>query len=272
MGSTDAGIDLPRLKLERGGKGPPVVLVHGFTQTGASFRRVAELLADRTEVLTPDLPGHGGSPPATGDLETAASQLGAACGRGAYVGYSLGGRVCLHLALARPDLVERLVLVSTTAGIEDIEDRQARVAADEALADRIDDGDDEGIPSFIDEWLSGPLFRHLSEEAADRPSRLSNTAPGLAGSLRRHGTGTQMPLWERLRELTVPVLVVAGEEDPRFLGIGQRIAAAIGPNALFVLVPGAGHGVPFEQPVAFAGMVADFAAGETGPGTSSGPG
>lgn len=245
------------------------MLVHGFTQTGASWRRIADALGESYEVLTPDLPGHGSSAAPSGDLAAAASELGEACGEATYVGYSLGGRICLHLALARPALVDRLVLVSTTAGIDDADEREERVAADEALALRIEQGGDAAIAEFLDEWLSGPLFSALDEEAADRAARLENTAAGLASSLRHHGTGTQLPLWERLGELTMPVLVVAGEQDEKFLAAGQRLAAAIGPSALFILVPGAGHAVPFEQPEAFARLLADFAAGDAGPAASA---
>ncbi|MHB8436326.1 MAG: alpha/beta fold hydrolase [Acidimicrobiales bacterium] len=242
-----------------------MVLVHGFTQTGASWRPIANLLSDSHEVLMPDLPGHGSSPIAAGTLDMAAAQLGEACGKGTYVGYSLGGRTCLHLALDRSDLVERLVLVSTTAGIEDAEEREARLESDGAMAARIEQGGAEGLVTFVDEWLASPLFAHLSEEQADRAARTSNTPEGLASSLRHHGTGAQLPLWETVRELTMPVLVIAGEDDPKFVEIGERLADAIGANALFLLVPRTGHAVPFEQPDAFARLIAEFIAGKVGP-------
>lgn len=243
----------------RVGAGPAVALVHGFTQTGASWARVAERLAGEFEVLTPDLPGHGASPPATGDLYEAARSLGRTCGEAVYVGYSFGGRVCLHLALARPDLVRALVLVSTTAGIDDLDERAARRHADDALAARIEERGDEGLDAFLDEWLAGPLFAHLDEKAADRAARRANRAAGLAGSLRAHGTGAQLPLWERLGEIEVPVLVLAGSEDAKFCDLGRRLAAAVGSGATFVLVPGAGHALAFEEPEGFAQVVADFA-------------
>ena len=237
---------------------PRVVLAHGFTQSGASWRPVAAALSKDYEVVAPDLPGHGASPPATGDLSTAARQLADACGRATYVGYSMGGRICLHLALFMPQHVERLVLVSATAGIEDVDEREARRAADEQLAERIEEGGNEGVAGFIEEWLAGPLFADLDAKAADRASRLSNTATGLAGSLRHHGTGSQEPLWEQLGALEMPVLVVAGGRDAKFVDLGDRLAAAIGPNARFVAVEGAGHAVCFEQPERFALLLEAF--------------
>ncbi len=262
MTHSTPGSTLPALAVTRIGTGPAVVLVHGFTQSAASWSRVAGVLsASGLEVLMPDLPGHGASPPADGDLWAAAEQLGRSCGRAVYVGYSLGGRVCLHLALGRPDLVAGLVLVSTTAGIEDADERDERRACDAALADRIEEGGDDGLPGFLDEWLAQPLFAALGESAADRPARLLNSAGGLAGSLRAHGTGTQLPLWERVHELEMPVTVVAGSEDAKFADLGARLAMAVGANASFVLVPGAGHAAPFEQPEAFARLVADLSTG-----------
>ena len=249
------------LHVTRIGKGPRIVLVHGFTQSSASWKGIAEALSDDFLVLSPDVPGHGASPIAVGDISRAADSLGQSCAKGTYVGYSAGGRMCLHLALRRPILVDRLVLVSTTAGIEDVEDRAARRHDDDALAYRIASGGDAGVPSFVEEWLATPLFKHLSADQADRPSRLVNTAAGLASSLRNHGTGTQLPMWEQVRALEMPVLVVAGERDAKFVALGERLAAAIGENAMFLLVPGAGHAVPFEQPDAFATLVKSFATG-----------
>jgi 2-succinyl-6-hydroxy-2,4-cyclohexadiene-1-carboxylate synthase len=260
-----------RLHAPRRGSGPRIVLVHGFTQSAASFEPVARALAGSHEVVTPDLPGHGRSPAAAGGLESAAAELASSCGRATYVGYSLGGRVCLQLALDHPDVVERLVLVSTTAGIEDLDERAERAGEDEQLARRIEEGGDRNLPAFLDEWLAGPLFAHLSDEAAGRPARLVNTAAGLASSLRAHGTGAMLPLWERLGELGMPVVVVAGADDAKFASLARRLAAATRSSSL-VLVPGAGHAVPFEQPEAFARLVAGVIAGAPPPAGEPGGG
>src|SRR5690606_23536537 len=117
--------------------------------------------------------------------------LGDAAGPATYVGYSMGGRLALHLALARPDLVRRLVLIGATGGIDDEDDRAARRAADERLAAHLEQ---VGVATFVDEWLAQPLFAGLSPTAAARDERLANTAEGLASSLRLAGTGTQEPL------------------------------------------------------------------------------
>ena len=161
-------------------------------------------------------------------------------------GYSMGGRAALLAALASPGRVTHLALISTTAGIEDEAERAARVAADAALADRIEK---VGVEAFAQEWGSGPLFAAQAEEvaAAALQDRRRNTAEGLAASLRGAGTGKMGSLWRGLGALTMPVLVLTGERDDKFTALGARLAAAI-PEAEHVVVPGAGHQLPLEAP------------------------
>jgi 2-succinyl-6-hydroxy-2,4-cyclohexadiene-1-carboxylate synthase len=243
------------LHAEQVGAGPRVVLVHGFTQTGRSWARVGADLARDHEVVTVDAPGHAGSGVVVADLPSGAALLGAAGGEAVYVGYSMGGRLALHLALARPDLVEGLVLLGATAGIEAEGERRVRRAADEALAADLERG---GLDVFLDWWLAQPLFTSLPRAAADVDDRRRNTVAGLASSLRLAGTGTQEPLWDRLGMLTMPVLVLAGERDERFSALGRRIAHTIGSNAVFALVPGAGHAAHLEEPEAFLRVLRDW--------------
>ena len=234
---------------------PRLALLHGFTQTGRSWRPILPALAQHFEVLTPDLPGHGARSEVQADLWEAARLVAEECGRAAYVGYSMGGRVALHLGLAHPDLVERLVLVSTTGGIEDHAQRAARRREDDALARSIET---DGVDAFLERWLAQPVFAGLPAHAADLDARRENTAQGLAGALRLMGTGTQEPLWRRLDELTMPVLVVAGERDERFAEQALHLGGWIGPTAELVLVPEAGHACHLERPHAFLELLLPF--------------
>ncbi len=235
----------------RRGAGRRLVLVHGFTQTHASWTGVAEDLATDHEVVAVDLPGHGGSGALRADLWRSADLVGEAGGAATYVGYSLGARTCLHLALRRPDLVERLVLLGGTAGIDDTAARDERRRADDDLASSIER---DGVDAFLDRWLALPLFAGLPAEqrsGAAFDERRANTAAGLAASLRDAGTGTQAPLWDRLGELRAPVLVLAGSRDEKFTTLGRRLAAGVGPGSRFEAVPGAGHAAHLERPAAF---------------------
>jgi 2-succinyl-6-hydroxy-2,4-cyclohexadiene-1-carboxylate synthase len=232
------------------------VLAHGFTQTARSWSTFAGLLRDElpgAETIAIDLPGHGTAPPPSdADLWESAARLVDAGGTATYVGYSMGGRVSLHAALAHPAHVRALVLIGATAGIDDPHERQARRAADDRLADHIEE---VGVDAFIDEWLANPLFAGLTEQTAMRDDRLRNTAGGLAASLRATGTGTQVPLWDRLGEIDVPVLVLAGEHDEKFRAIGERMAGLL-TNSTIGVIAHAGHSVHLEQPEATAAAVA----------------
>jgi 2-succinyl-6-hydroxy-2,4-cyclohexadiene-1-carboxylate synthase len=253
---------------ERHGEGSQVTLVHGFTQTGRSWRPVVERLAPLHAFTVVDLPGHGHSSAVAEGLWDGAADIGRTGRRGTYVGYSLGGRFCLLLALAHPELVDALVLVSATAGIDTEAGRQERRAADEALAERIET---EGVAPFLEGWLAGPLFAHLSPEQAGLDDRRDNTAEGLASSLRLAGTGQQESLWDRVGGLEMPVLVIAGERDEKFAAIGRRLAVAIGTNAELVVIPGAGHACHLERPDAFCLTLADFLADTTPPAREARP-
>jgi 2-succinyl-6-hydroxy-2,4-cyclohexadiene-1-carboxylate synthase len=240
------------LHVERRGAGPRLALVHGFTQTGRSWGRVADDLVTDHEVLLPDAPGHGGSADVRADLATGGDLLVEAVGPATYVGYSMGGRLCLHAALAHPRQVRALVLLGATAGLDDPADRAARQAQDRATSARIAE---VGLESFLEEWISQPLFAGVPRAAADLADRRRNTIAGLRSSLELAGTGAQEPLWDQVGELAMPVLVVAGAEDAKFRVLGERLARSIGANATLATVPDAGHAAHLEQPAAFLAIL-----------------
>jgi 2-succinyl-6-hydroxy-2,4-cyclohexadiene-1-carboxylate synthase len=179
--------------------------------------------------------------------------LAAAPGRFALCGYSMGGRIAQHVALAAPERIERLVLVATTAGIEDPAERAARRAADEQLAAFAEAAT---IEAFADRWAAQPLFAGTPPEAARiwREDILRNDPRALAAVLRGLGTGAMASLWSRLNELEMPTTVLAGARDTKFTALGERMAAAL-PEAELVIVPRAGHGLPRETPEAVAGAL-----------------
>jgi 2-succinyl-6-hydroxy-2,4-cyclohexadiene-1-carboxylate synthase len=233
-----------------------IVLLHGFAGTGRMWEPVITGLDGAPYLpLAPDLRGHGS---ASGRrpidfAACAADVLALVDGPFALCGYSLGGRVALHVALAAPDRVTRLVLVATTAGIEDPDERAARRRADDTLAEEIAAGT---IDDFVARWSAQPLF------AGDPPAAVAaweadqrrNDPAGLAAALRGIGTGAMVPLWDRLGTLTMPADVLAGERDAKFRTLGERLAAAL-PHAALTVVPGAGHGLPREAPDAVAAAI-----------------
>ena len=232
-----------------------MVFVHGFTQTGQSWLPIAEQFTGTHEVVLVDAPGHGHSAHVSADLLHGADLLAATAGPADYIGYSMGGRLCLHLAISHPEAVRSLLLLGATPGIVDDSERAARAAADEALAV---DLETVGLEAFITKWLAQPLFVTLPSTAAGLADRLNNTVSGLASSLRLAGTGSQLPQWSRLSSITAPVLVLAGEFDQKFTSIAHDIVAAIGDNARFESILGAGHAAHLEQPGAVATASREF--------------
>jgi 2-succinyl-6-hydroxy-2,4-cyclohexadiene-1-carboxylate synthase len=234
-----------------------IVFVHGFTQTCNSWKCIAEWFVTRGhECIVVDLPGHGESAAVRADLRRTADMLAAAGGRAMYVGYSLGGRACLHLALMYPHLVTRLVLLGANPGIDDDDERAQRRLADDQLATHLHE---VGVDAFLREWTGQPLFGGLALSPTELADRLRNTVDGLAGSLRMAGTGAQGSLWPRLRELNMPVLAIAGAEDHKFAAIARQIADAV-PRGTCTLIPGAAHAVHLQQPELVIAAIDEVAA------------
>jgi 2-succinyl-6-hydroxy-2,4-cyclohexadiene-1-carboxylate synthase len=234
-----------------------VVLLHGFAGTGRAWGPVVERLdPERYTALAPDLRGHGGARDARpiGFDAVVDDVLAAAPARFALCGYSMGGRIALHVALAAPERVERLILVATTAGIEDEAERAARREADERLASFAESAT---IEQFADRWAAQPLFADTPPEAARiwREDLVRNDPRALAAALRGLGAGAMAPVWDRLPELTTPATVLAGQRDARYVAIAERLVERL-PDAELVVVPGAGHGLPREAPEAIAAAIA----------------
>jgi 2-succinyl-6-hydroxy-2,4-cyclohexadiene-1-carboxylate synthase len=214
-----------------------MVLVPGFTQGAASWDPVCKRLADDLDVDAIDVP--------TGlDFVATAAALADSGGRAIYVGYSMGGRLCLRIAVDHPELVRALVVISSSPGIADPAERANRRATDEQLAVEIER---DGVDAFLERWLAQPLFASLPRRAADIDSRRqAHSVASLTHALRALGQGSQEPLWDRLAELTMPFVPVAGRLDEKYVAIAARMAEATGSHP--VLVAGAGHAVHLEQP------------------------
>ena len=248
---------------------PAVLLLHGFMGSSEDWRGVAPSIEDRAFALTVDLPGHGASlglPPEIYTIEGAARALlgildEMGLERASIVGYSMGGRLALYLALRYPERCAGLFLESASPGLRSAEERTVRRAADEEKALRLESGDFE---AFLRDWYRQPLFSSLTrDEGSLRRTvevRLRNDPVELARSLRGMGTGVQPSLWEELAGLQVPMLAVAGEFDEKFVGISHQMAA-LGPLVRTAIVPGAGHSVHAEAPEAYARLLKEFFSG-----------
>ena len=251
----------------------PVVLLHGFTGSAETMSGLAEGLSDAYRVLAVDLPGHGKTEMPQSALRyfsmestvsclwDALDELGAE--RANLVGYSMGGRVALSAAVARPKRAASVVCLGASPGIADPIERSERKEADKALASSILS---DGVKQFVDTWLAQPLFASLASRLspadfqASRRQRLANTAEGLAFSLRGIGTGSMKPLHDALAGAEFPCLWVAGAEDAKFTAIAEEMSATM-PNGRCALVSDAGHSVHLENPAATLSAIGDFLSG-----------
>ncbi|GAB4516764.1 MAG: 2-succinyl-6-hydroxy-2,4-cyclohexadiene-1-carboxy late synthase [Anaerolineae bacterium] len=254
-------------QLSVSGSGTPLVLLHGFTGRGANWQPVMPTLAQAHTVITVDLLGHGETsapddpqryrmPEAAHDLAVLFKALSATPVH--LLGYSMGGRLALYTALHYPELIASLILESASPGLRTEGEREARRESDHALAAFIER---EGVPAFVDRWEALPLFatqRALPEarQKALRAQRLQNRAHGLANSLRGMGTGEQPPLWDALSQLTMPVTLITGEQDTKFVQIAREMQSHLR-EAEHVIIPEAGHTTHLEQPALFVKAVED---------------
>ena len=260
-----------RLSYFVSGEGTPVTLLHGFTQNGRSWLEIISRMPQGWMWIVPDLRGHGETrtraealctmDACTRDLEMLWDHLGVT--RTHLAGYSMGGRLALHVAARRPERILSLLTIGAHAGLEE-EARAGRRLGDDALAHRIEN---DGLEAFIKYWSGLPLFAGLERRgpafvAQVRAERMTNHVAGLACSLRGMGAGSMDPLWDDLAHVTFPCTFVAGQLDHGYVSSARRLAATV-PNGRVEVVSRAGHTVHQERPEAFARILADHLATAT---------
>ena len=238
-----------------------VTLLHGFTLAGASWDELTAKMPSGWKWITPDLRGHGTATIAPATMEACAADLVAlwdslGVERSHVVGYSMGGRLALHVAVRLPERTGSLFTIGAHAGLG-AEARAARREADEALARRIEA---EGVESFVRYWEALPMFGGIArrgprELAWLHAMRVANTQQGLAASLRGMGAGAMDPLWNELESVACPTSFVAGEQDQTFVAHARRLSESV-PGSRLEIVADSGHSVQFEQPDAIVSILA----------------
>ncbi len=263
----DVGDEL-RLHVVVAGQGPAVVLLHGFTGSVRTWTPLSSRLANACTTIAIDLPGHGASTAPVDPSRYALTRFADDVCRvldvldvplATILGYSMGGRAALQIGLRYPARVKALVLESTSPGMLDVDERAARVGTDNELAMAIER---HGIPAFVDRWERLPLWESqtsLSDavRAGLRAQRLENDARGLANSLRGAGAGIDTPVVDRLAALRVPVLLLAGALDTKYVTLARLMERRL-PEARLAIVAGSGHAVHLERPEEFAREVEQF--------------
>ena len=224
-----------------------MVLVPGFSQPASAWDDVLAALHPSIDASAIDVPDDR-------DFAATAEAIGTLGGAGIYVGYSMGGRLALRLALDRPELVAGLVLVSASPGISDPTARAARAEADARLASEVERA---GVAAFLERWLAQPLFAGLTDDQAGIAARVAGTTvERLAHQLTVLGQGTMPSTWDRLAELSMPTRLVTGALDAKYGEIASEMRVR-SPRLEHVILPG-GHAVLLEQPFALADCLTVF--------------
>ena len=242
-----------------------VLLLHGFTGSHLTWNRLCDALEGDYFFVIPDLPGHGNSFSKAGmgvsQISDALLDLLDDLGveKTALLGYSMGGRIALDFAMKYPDRLVCLILESTSPGIQDQNEREARKLKDETLAEEIERN---GLTWFVDKWENQELFATQLdldpyERQKIRNERLGNSASGLAASLQSAGTGSMRPLWSQLAELRTPVLLIVGEKDEKYSAAAKKMMGLMS-DCMIKIIKNAGHATHLENHQEFEETVKQF--------------
>jgi 2-succinyl-6-hydroxy-2,4-cyclohexadiene-1-carboxylate synthase len=219
---------------------PNVVFLPGFMQHADAWSPVAAVVGERYPSKIVDF--------STWTFEGRLAEIRAATTAGdVLVGYSMGGRLALHAALREPERYGGLGMVGVSAGIEDPAELRGRKDSDDELAAWVDA---HSIDEVVARWEDNLVFDSQSAElvAAQRPGRLAHSPADLAQLLRSAGQGALAPVWDRLGELRMPVLALAGEHDGKYREAAQRMRASAEAQIEAGVIPGAGHAAHLERP------------------------
>lgn len=252
----------------------PVVFLHGFMGRGQDWLPSAKALADSAYSIMPDLPGHAQNTiyqmdqPLSFDMlaEELANLLDhLELNTVNLVGYSMGGRLALFFGLRFPERVQRLVLESASAGIALEKECVERQIVDDQRAEQILA---YGMQMFVDAWYQMPLFASLSKKRRllerIKQTRYKNDPTWIAKVIRDLSPGLQPQVLDQLQSLKMPVLLMAGELDPKYTRIMKAMGESIS-GAQVITITGSGHNCHAEKPdkvvqhlAAFIGIAADY--------------
>lgn len=246
-----------------------ILFLHGFMGDRQEFGWVASALSPAFQILCLDLPGHGDTQVKNVSsynlFQTASLVIGLLdeldIHRCFLVGYSMGGRLALYLALKFPDRFIKVLLESASPGLKTVAERQDRQVRDERLARELETLE---LADFLQKWYAQPMFavtRRSPRFAELLGRRLQNRPVELARSLRYLGTGSQPSLWNELVNGAVPLVLMVGELDQKFVQINQemqRICQGANAPAQLQIVPGCGHTIHFENASEFLQRLQEF--------------
>ncbi|MGF1589848.1 MAG: 2-succinyl-6-hydroxy-2,4-cyclohexadiene-1-carboxylate synthase [Pleurocapsa sp.] len=241
-----------------------ILWLHGFMGNCQEFLPVINHLSEFC-CLVVDLPGHGQTKvgqDANYQMSNTALALislleALAIKQCWLVGYSLGGRIALYLTVFFPQYFQAVILESASPGLDTQPERDRRIERDLKLAKQLESMD---LAQFLRQWYANPLFFSFVQHPHYQQAiaiRLQNDPLKLAKSLRLIGLGMQPSLWSYLSEIQIPILLIVGALDTKFIAINQQIASLC-PQASLKVVQNSGHNIHFEQPAKFVNLIKHF--------------
>ncbi|MBN3923445.1 2-succinyl-6-hydroxy-2,4-cyclohexadiene-1-carboxylate synthase [Nostoc sp. NMS4] len=247
-----------------------IVFLHGFMGNINEFDEAIKFLAEDFSYLILDLPGHGktkvvgddeyyGMEPTAQAIINLLDEL--KIDKCHLMGYSMGARLGLYLTLNFPERFIKVVLESASPGLATEAERLERVRRDAQIARKLSRSIIQtDFATFLSNWYNQPIFGDIKNHPEyDRmvESRLQNNPQELDKSLRFMGTGCQPSLWEKLQYNTIPMLLLVGEFDKKFISINIEMAR-ICEFAQIKIISNAGHNIHFENTLAFVENIKDF--------------
>ena len=243
---------------------PRVLFLHGFMGSLQDWDSIINRLQNNYYCLAIDLPGHGRTP--NPEKKYSFNDVGATLidflkeinfSPYSIIGYSLGGRLAIYIALRYPDLVSKVILESASPGLQTSRERTIRLLQDEALAIKLVNSD---FNQFLQEWYDQPLFNSLRQHRDFKKllkKRKMNNPEELAVSLTALSTGKQPSLWDLLSGNKIPILLLVGELDPKFRRIARQMSRQCS-TCRTKIIKNAGHNTHFESPCEYVDNCIEF--------------
>ena len=246
-----------------------IVLLHGFMGRISDWDLVIQELRDKLHykgrIVCFDLPGHGQSSLPEGlSFDQFLEIFGVQCEdlnleKSYWVGYSLGGRVALHLALKKAKFFDGLILESASPGLDDHKQRELRESSDRQLFSKVCQGI-ETMEQFVDKWYRLPIFRGIrkTDKFRSLAEKVSSNSPEtLQMALNLMSVGSIPSLWGRVSNLNFPILYLTGELDEKYVEIGQRLVSK-NSHASLELIKNTSHNTHFSEPEIFSEYLRSF--------------
>ena len=249
--------------------GYPVVFLHGFLGNQKEWLDIIKSLKNKYRIILFDLPGHGGSvfdvnkidkkiyefTNTTNTIVNILKKLNV--NKSMLIGYSMGGRLALNLAIKYPSIFSKVFIESASPGLETEQEILKRKANDEKTAKLIKE---LNFSEFIDNWYNQKVFEGIKKSLKYedlKNQRLKNDTNNIALALKGLSVANMPCLWNKLSNLKLPLYFIAGKNDEKYCIIGQRMSQ-YSQKISFKIVNNCGHNIHFENREEYLNLLVNF--------------